>query len=165
MKQRVQKHPLKPLSRRLLVAGIVSSSLLSGAVLSTAAYAETAVTQQSFNIDAGSLESALVQFSVQSGITVSFAPEVVQGMTTPQYKGSYAPDELLNRLLSDNGLRSEQLANGSYTIVKQSAAMATATSGSRNVNTVELDQMVITSTRAETQLEDSAQVLTVINRE
>lgn len=165
MKQRVQKHPLKPLSRRLLVAGIVSSSLLSGAVLSTAAYAETAVTQQSFNIDAGSLESALVQFSVQSGITVSFAPEVVQGMTTPQYKGSYAPDELLNRLLSDNGLRSEQLANGSYTIVKQSAAMATATSGSRNVNTVELDEMVITSTRAETQLEDSAQVLTVINRE
>lgn len=161
MKHVVQTYPLKPLSRRLLVAGIISSSLLTGAVVCTTAYADTAVTQQSFTINAGTLESALIQFSVQSGITVSFTPEVVKGLSAPQYKGSYIPEELLSMLLQESGLSSKQTGNGSYTIVKPShKAMS-----QQQAEPVELDEMVITSMRSDTRLKDSPQVVTVIDRQ
>ena len=153
---------LSPLSRQLVMAGMLTTALVSTDLIINISHADSVTQQQSFNIQAGSLESALNQFAVQSGITVSFSPDVVAGIQADRFQGSAAPSTLITQLLADTGLQATLLANGSYSISKKSAPVAVTP---KQKQSVELDDMLITSTRSDTQLKDSPQVVTVINRE
>jgi iron complex outermembrane recepter protein len=153
---------LSPLSRQLVMAGMLATTLVSTDLIINISHAESVTQQQSFTIQAGSLESALNQFSVQSGITVSISPDVVAGIQTNRFQGTAAPSTLITQLLADSGLQATLLANGSYSISKKSAPVAITP---KQKQSVELDDMLITSTRSDTQLKDSPQVVTVINRE
>ncbi|WP_330110572.1 TonB-dependent receptor [Methylophaga thalassica] len=152
---------LSPLSRQLVMAGMLTTALVSTDLIINISYADSVTQQQSFNIQAGSLESALNQFAVQSGITVSFSPDVVAGIQTDRFQGAVAPSTLITQLLADTGLQATLLANGSYSISKKPAPVAVTP---KQKQSVELDDMLITSTRSDTQLKDSPQVVTVINR-
>ena len=57
-----------------------------------------------FDIPAGQLESALVNYSTVSGVTVSFTPEIVQGLNSARLKGAHTSHQALNRLLAGTGL-------------------------------------------------------------
>lgn len=153
---------LSPLSRQLVMAGMLTTALVSTDLIINISHADSVTQQQSFNIQAGSLESALNQFAVQSGITVSFSPDVVAGIQADRFQGTAAPSTLITQLLADTGLQATLLANGSYSISKKSAPVAVTP---KQKQSVELDDMLITSTRSDTQLKDSPQVVTVINRE
>lgn len=153
---------LSPLSRQLIMAGMLTTAMVSTDLTTNISYADSVTQQQSFHIQAGSLESALNQFSVQSGITVSFSPDVVAGIQTSAYQGTKAPSSLLSELLANTGLEATLLSNGSYSIVRKSAPVAVTP---KQKQSVELDDLLITSTRSDTQLKDSPQVVTVINRE
>lgn len=95
---------LSPLSRQLIMAGMLTTAMVSTDLTTNISYADSVTQQQSFYIQAGSLESALNQFSVQSGITVSFSPDVVAGIQTSAHQGTKAPSTLLTELLADTGL-------------------------------------------------------------
>lgn len=152
---------LSPLSRQLVMAGMLTAALASTDLMLNISHADSVTQQQSFHIQAGTLESALNQFAVQSGITVSFSPDVVAGIQSASYQGNSAPAALLTELLSGTGLKATLLSNGSYSIVRKSAPVAVSP---KQKQSVELDDMLITSTRSDTQLKDSPQVVTVINR-
>ena len=152
---------LSPLSRQLIMAGMLTTAMVSTDLTTNISHADSVTQQQTFHIQAGSLESALNQFSVQSGITVSFSPDVVAGIQTSAHQGTKAPSTLLTELLADTGLEATLLPNGSYSIVRKSAPVAVTP---KQKESVELDDMLITSTRSDTQLKDSPQVVTVINR-
>lgn len=154
-KQHAFWNKLKPLNRHLLAASIVSNIVLTGGVMITPAYAQTALQQQRFTIAAGSLESALIQFSVQSGITVSFTPDIVKGQTAAEYTGSYVPEELLSKLLVASGLQSKQLENGSYTLVKR-LQQAQAS--------VELETVTVTSSRFGRTMDTLSRSVTTIDK-
>lgn len=67
-------------------------------------------------IPAGPLEAALVQFSAASGVTVSFAPDLVRGLQTQGLQGAFTADEGLRKLLEDSGAEAQLQGSGSYTL-------------------------------------------------
>jgi len=71
-----------------------------------------------FDIPAGSLESALVAFSNVSGVTVSFTPDVVQGLESSGLSGSYSPPQALDRLLAGSGLIARFSGAGTVTLAQ-----------------------------------------------
>ncbi|BCA52867.1 ligand-gated channel [Nitrospira sp. KM1] len=60
--------------------------------------------KQTFDIPAGDLETALLNFSRQSGIQLLYPSELVAGIETQGLQGSYAPEEALGVLLGASGL-------------------------------------------------------------
>lgn len=71
-----------------------------------------------FTINAGSLEQGLIEFSTQTGITVSFTPQIVKGLQTNGITGNYTSNTALNRLLAGSGLQARSSGNGTYSIIK-----------------------------------------------
>lgn len=61
--------------------------------------------KQSFDIAAGSLQSALQTFSKQVDLQIFYTSEVVAGLQTHGVKGMYTPQEALEALLAGTGLR------------------------------------------------------------
>jgi len=77
---------------------------LGGLLRADPATAQETQEQYRFDIPAGRLESALVEFSNISGVTVSFTPDVVRGLESSGLSGSYTPAQALERLLAGSGL-------------------------------------------------------------
>jgi len=101
----------------LALALIATCSALLATAPAAAQAARQAQEPISFDIPAGSLESALVEFSNASGVTVSFTPDVVRGLESGGLAGRHTPREALRRLLEGTGLAA-RLANGSATVVR-----------------------------------------------
>ena len=69
-----------------------------------------------FDIPAGALEAALVNYSMVSDVSVSWAPEAVRGLEQPGLKGAYTPSQALQRLLADTGLDYRLTAENTVTV-------------------------------------------------
>ena len=126
-------------------------SIKTGCVLSALALAPHVVMAQapevliqtteavhSFSIQSGSLASALTAFSRQSGITVSFLPNTVRGLTSKVLTGKYNSSNALNVLLKKTGLTAIKQSNGSYVIKKSNDSAANTAENSNVVGTLAL---------------------------
>ena len=77
-----------------------------------------------FDIPAGALEAALVNYSAVSNVSVSWAPEAVRGLEQPGLKGAYTSAQALQRLLADTGLDYRLTAENTATVGVASEAEA-----------------------------------------
>jgi iron complex outermembrane receptor protein len=92
--------------RNAVACAALSTALLSGASVSAkTAQAETV----SFNIPAGSLQSALTAFADQSGLQLIYAPEAVVGRRVAALRESLSPRAALQHLIANSGLRIRQV--------------------------------------------------------
>ena len=78
-----------------------------------------------FDIPAGALEAALVNYSAVSNMSVSWTPEAVRGLEQPGLKGAYTSGQALQRLLADTGLDYRLTADNTATVGVASATEAT----------------------------------------
>ena len=78
-----------------------------------------------FDIPAGALEAALVNYSMVSDVSVSWAPEAVRGLEQPGLKGAYTSGQALQRLLADTGLDYRLTAENTVTVGVASETEAT----------------------------------------
>ena len=78
-----------------------------------------------FDIPAGALEAALVNYSAVSNVSVSWTPEAVRGLEQPGLKGAYTSGQALQRLLADTGLDYRLTAENTATVGVASATEAT----------------------------------------
>ena len=78
-----------------------------------------------FDIPAGALEAALVNYSAVSNVSVSWTPEAVRGLEQPGLKGAYTSGQALQRLLADTGLDYRLTADNTATVGVASATEAT----------------------------------------
>lgn len=62
------------------------------------------VQQRDFDIPAQPLTDALPQFGRQSGMQVSVGAGLIQGINSPGVRGSFTPEQALNRLLAGTGI-------------------------------------------------------------
>ena len=69
-----------------------------------------------FDIPAGALEAALVNYSMVSDVSVSWPPEAVRGLEQPGLKGAYTSGQALQRLLADTGLDYRLTAENTVTV-------------------------------------------------
>jgi iron complex outermembrane recepter protein len=86
----------------------------------SAGNASTAHPNRTFNIPAGDAAIALKKFSVQSGLSVMFAPERVEGVTTKEVVGEMSARVALDKLLSGTTLYAVRTKEpGAYAIRRE----------------------------------------------
>ena len=73
---------------------------------------KNAAPTQSYNIQAGYLYDALMQFSQQAGIRLAINPDMLQGKVTPGLIGNFEIKAGLDQLLAGSGLQLVQRAEG-----------------------------------------------------
>ena len=102
-------------------AGLLGSSLVlaqdTGTTAPKAATRLDDAMPRDYNIAQGPLGAALGSFTSQSGLLVSYDPDLTRGRTAPALKGRYTVSEGIQRLLANTGLRLVPSASGSYKLV------------------------------------------------
>ena len=90
----------------------------------SAAFISGVAQAASFDIPAGSMDSALQAYMAQSGVQLFVSDDLVKGLHTNGVKGNLSPDEALSRLLNGTGLFTHH-ESGAVAIVagRQSSAM------------------------------------------
>lgn len=111
--------------------------LLSALLLTLAVPSGILAQTQSYQISAGPLEDALNSLAVQSGITLGFPSEMVEGKHSTGLQGSYTVQQALEQLLDGSGLEVFH-DNGGYRI---RPAQATGASTPQEQESVTLEPM------------------------
>lgn len=102
---------------RLAVLGASLASLSGLALMPVQVMAHSL---SAYQIAPGPLGTALAQFGVQAGVTISFDTEQARHLTTAGLKGSYSIEDGLSRLLANSGLQAQRQNNGGYVLVANS---------------------------------------------
>src|SRR5215831_3249555 len=79
-----------------------------------------------FSIPGGELGNSLARFSEQSGWQIAYDPAQVRGYRTPEFRGTFAIEEMLDRLLRGTDL-TWTLLNDTTVVVRSQTDHATAT--------------------------------------
>lgn len=113
-------HNTPTLLRRAVRLAVLGASLasLSGLALMPAQVMAQSLT--AYQVAPGPLSTALAEFGVQAGVTISFDTEQARHLTTDGLKGSYSVEEGLSRLLANSGLQAQRQSNGGYVLVANS---------------------------------------------
>ncbi|MRW89618.1 TonB-dependent siderophore receptor [Duganella sp. FT80W] len=114
------------LARAVRIA-LISMTLAAGhaatAIDATAAEAPASA-QQNYHLAAGPLGRTLSSVAVVAGLSLSFDPALVDGLTSPALQGSFTPRTALERLLAGSGLTLVSRTDGTLTLQKQAATPA-----------------------------------------
>ena len=106
--------------------------------------AGTAVAQTeevAFDIEEQSLSKALLEFNEQSGLSVAAPIHLVEGKTAPAVKGEMSPEEALEKLLSNSGLKSKPTPSGdAFTVTLASASLGEGSAQTRPFRVASLAQ-------------------------
>jgi len=70
------------------------------------------ITEQTYNISAGSLKNALDQFTKQTGVSLFYDATELEGITTKGLNGKFSIQKGLDRLLAESGLQAVPQAEG-----------------------------------------------------
>ena len=150
---------------------LLVSALLLG---STSLQAQQPSTRH-YQINAGSLESALNQFGRSAGVLLSYDPALVQGQQAPQLNGRYSILGGLQALLSGSDLEVVQHADGSYTLTRaatdDASLLPTVTVTSQFSSTITENtgsyttEAMTSATGLELAIRDTPQSATVVTRE
>ena len=133
MSSQVQLRLARRVGSRLLSATLSGSLLLPLVVAPLSVQA--APQQVSFNIPAGSLAGALAAFGRQSGLQVSYLPEVAAGKNSPGVAATTSPAEALGRLLQGSGLHGNFSGNNTVTL-SDAGATTVADDGALMLGTI-----------------------------
>ncbi len=130
-----------------------------------------------FDIAPGPLGTALSQFAVAAGVTLSFASSQTHALTSPGLQGSYTVEQGIEQLLAGSGLQAQPQGNGSFVLVARAlpgdTAMelgAVSISGKAPGSTTEGSGSYTTdssssSTRLNLSLKETPQSVTVLTRQ
>jgi iron complex outermembrane receptor protein len=99
-------------SRTLPKAVCLALALLGGAASLPVQAASSNTGQAAPSIPAGSLQQALSTFAERAGITLSYSPETVRGMSSPGLSGGGSLDDGLAKLLAGSGLVAQKTSSG-----------------------------------------------------
>ncbi|MEE8288570.1 MAG: TonB-dependent siderophore receptor [Nitrosomonadaceae bacterium] len=132
------------------------------------------ITEQTYNISAGSLKNALDHFIKQTGIILSYDSAKIEGITTKGLKGKFSIQKGLDRLLAESGLQAVPQAEG-Y-IVKKAQSPQPETESTKKPTILPMVQVSAdkdsgyatprstTAMKTDTLLRDTPQSVTVITQ-
>lgn len=99
----------------LLLEGSAQAQPASSSIRAVTRLDDT--TLRTYDIPAGPLGAALGSFASQSGLLLSFAPELARNRNAPALKGRYTVQDGLRQLLSNTALQVVEGSSGSYLLV------------------------------------------------
>ncbi|MFK3683177.1 TonB-dependent siderophore receptor [Pseudomonas sp. NPDC088890] len=164
---------------RLPLARAVQLALFGVPLIAFTTASVAAQVQQStrFEITPGPLGTALSEFASAAGVTLSFASEQTQGLSSPGLQGTFSVEEGLARLLAGSGLQASRQSNGGYVLLPAASAangamelMPLSISGKAPGATTEGSGSYTTessssSTRLNLSLKETPQSVTVLTRQ
>jgi len=164
---------------RLPLARAVQLALFGVPLIAFTPASVAAQVQQStrFEIVPGPLGTALSEFASAAGVTLSFASEQTQGLSSPGLQGTFSVEEGLARLLGGSGLQASRQSNGGYVLLPTASAangamelMPLSISGKAPGSTTEGSGSYTTessssSTRLNLSLKETPQSVTVLTRQ
>ena len=164
---------------RLPLARAVQLALFGVPLIAFTPASVAAQVQQStrFEIAPGPLGTALSEFASAAGVTLSFASEQTQGLSSPGLQGTFSVEEGLARLLGGSGLQASRQSNGGYVLLPTASAangamelMPLSISGKAPGSTTEGSGSYTTessssSTRLNLSLKETPQSVTVLTRQ
>lgn len=163
------KFPLTPLALAVTLG-------VGQMILTAPAQAAGTETQQQvqLNIAAGPLGRALSSLGSQTGLALSYQPELVAGIEVAGLTGSYQSDIALQTLLAGTGIKAVKRGPGAYALIPQANAATeqldkivvkggklSVTEGSNSYTTGAMD----TATGLALSIRDTPQSVTVISRQ
>lgn len=83
------------------------------------------------------MEKALQAFAAQSGLQVIFPTELTQAISSPGLKGTYTPENALNKLLANTNLKFEYVNERTVAIRSANASTAESSQAPKTTRTVE----------------------------
>jgi len=146
----------KTIGTTLTCSGLIIAASLSPFVVAQDATKQTI--RESLRIEAGDLGSVLTEFSARHNIALSFNPALTQNLKSEGISGNSSPIELIEQLLSNKGLVVIANQDGTYSLTKSHQGLT------EDNQTINLNTLIIQTSRSNTKKEDSPQVITVINR-
>ncbi|AYO53775.1 TonB-dependent siderophore receptor [Acinetobacter wuhouensis] len=94
-------------------AVLLSAPVLTLGVLSTSGYAATT---QTVKVNKSTLDQALKQLAIQTGITISYDAQAFSKINSNGLQGQYSPEQALEKLLQPVNLEAVRLENGGFSI-------------------------------------------------
>jgi len=158
---------------------LCATSTLALMIAESAVYAGPP--EQHFSIETQQLSEALLQFSQQSDMIVIAAQPLVRGLQAPSVEGVMAPQQALVKLLEGSGLSYRKGEQGQLTVVRNEAMKRigynTAADYRANLGAYvddgdlgegaafELDEIIVTASRREQNLQDVPMAITAVRPE
>lgn len=144
---------------RFAIATLLASTFLTGFAVAPSRAQEAA--QRNFSIPAGPLSRALAAFGNQSGLQVTYVPDIAVGKSSSGVSGALTPQAALARLLQGSGLSYSFPAAGTVAIIDP--AQSAGTAGAVEGDAIQLDTIDVSASRdegmtAETPYETAAPV-------
>lgn len=129
---------------RVLAAVLMSSTSVGTALLAMPHRANAQETRQAtFAIPAGTLSSALAAFGRQSGMQVTYAPEIAAGRRSPGMTGTAPLNEAIIQILRGTGL--SYVFTGSNTVAISAGATEGAAGAVADDGSILLDTIAVTT--------------------
>lgn len=107
-----------------------------------------------FDIRGKTLDAALKQFAVQSGLQVAYFTKVAQGRVAPVVSGTLTAEEAMRKLLDSSGLTFERIDSNTLAVHDERAAAE----GDRTLETV--SEVVVTGTHIRGVVNDTTPMMT-----
>ncbi|WP_239796521.1 TonB-dependent siderophore receptor [Candidatus Nitrotoga arctica] len=161
----------------LICFGVATFGLSGAAVAQSNIVASTAL--QTYNISAGSLQTALILFVKQADVKVFTDPALLSGKTTQGLQGNYTVQDGLKHLLDDSGLQAVPQGKG-YMVKKSQISKSnpeptdsettlpvisvSAKSSPSNTSTGYTITSTTTATKTNTPLLDTPQSISVVTQ-
>jgi outer membrane receptor protein involved in Fe transport len=129
-------------ARRLI--GASSVSLLAALLTAPAALAAPAVSGVSFDVPAGPLGPALIEYARQAHRQVFYEAALVAGRTTPGLHGRFTEDDALARLLAGSSIVVDHTGPNVIVLKPPPADPVVAPADPRMANGVQVEELVVT---------------------
>lgn len=114
--------------RRRLLVGLATTVFLAPALIAPASAAPQEAAQTTvFDIQAGTLDAALVSFATQSGRTVAYSPTLVAGRRSDGLRGRFTPEAALDRLIAGAGIDIHRRGDKGFVLKARRASLSPTT--------------------------------------
>lgn len=104
----------KIVARKQLVLAMMGVLLCQGAIGATDQ-------QKNYKIAAGQLGKTISSFAAQSGVALSFDPELTTGLISEGLQGNYTPEQGIQKLLEGTDLKLLKRSENNWTLIRSTA--------------------------------------------
>ncbi|RBO80275.1 TonB-dependent receptor [Marinomonas aquiplantarum] len=140
---------------------LTCSALLFTVSVSSLSLAEDSTNQsnqQLLQIEAGDLGTTLTAFAARHNIALSFNPTLTKNLKSDGISGHTTPIDLIEQVLSTTNLMIKSNQDGTYSLVDRRQYLS-------ETKSINLDPLIIQTSRSNIKKEDSPQVVTVITQQ
>jgi iron complex outermembrane receptor protein len=147
------------------LAGILALLLIAVPTMAEQKEANPMNVSQKFNIESGSLEDALNNYSKVTGIKTVYLNDLVTGKKSPGVQGIYSPEAAVKKMLKGTGLTYQVTAENTVVLKENKMVVAQRDAEEKEgaKRPVEIEEMVVTAQKREENIQEVSVSITALS--